>query len=78
MVFYLQNMFSAMLDLYFKKGEGFVLVYSITNRATFDGLFDLRKQMLRVKDQNDVRRSHPIMHELMTVVHVTLIHFYHM
>lgn len=44
-----------MRDLYMKNGQGFVLVYSITSQATFNDLADLREQILRVKDQDDVR-----------------------
>ena len=40
-----------------KNGQGFVLVYSITGQATFNDLSDLREQILRVKDQDDVRQS---------------------
>ena len=46
-----------MRDLYMKNGQGFVLVYSITSQATFNDLADLREQILRVKDQDDVRPS---------------------
>lgn len=54
-VFNLQEQFTAMRDLYMKNGQGFVLVYSITSQATFNDLADLREQILRVKDQDDVR-----------------------
>ena len=53
----LQEQFTAMRDLYMKNGQGFVLVYSITSQATFNDLADLREQILRVKDQDDVRCS---------------------
>lgn len=46
--------FTAMRDLYMKNGQGFVLVYSITAQATFNDLTDLREQILRVKDQDNV------------------------
>ncbi len=46
-----------MRDLYMKNGQGFVLVYSITSQATFNDLADLREQILRVKDQDDVSIS---------------------
>ena len=52
--FVLQEQFTAMRDLYMKNGQGFVLVYSITSQATFNDLSDLREQILRVKDQDDV------------------------
>lgn len=43
-----------MRDLYMKNGQGFVLVYSISSQATFNDLFELREQILRVKDTPDV------------------------
>ena len=43
-----------MRDLYMKNGQGFVLVYSITSQSTFNDLADLREQILRVKDTDDV------------------------
>ncbi|CAI9719652.1 ras-related protein Rap1 [Octopus vulgaris] len=46
--------FTAMRDLYMKNGQGFLLVYSITAQSTFNDLQDLREQILRVKDTNDV------------------------
>ena len=50
----LQEQFTAMRDLYMKNGQGFVLVYSITAQSTFNDLQDLREQILRVKDTDDV------------------------
>jgi len=46
--------FTAMRDLYMKNGQGFVLVYSIIAQSTFNDLPDLREQILRVKDCEDV------------------------
>ena len=43
-----------------KNGQGFVLVYSITSQATFNDLADLREQILRVKDQDDVKIYIPL------------------
>jgi GTPase SAR1 family protein len=51
----LQEQFTAMRDLYMKNGQGFVLVFSITSQSTFNDLGDLRDQILRVKDADDVR-----------------------
>ena len=45
-----------MRDLYMKNGQGFVLVYSITAQGTFNDLMDLRDQILRVKDTDDVSK----------------------
>ncbi|XP_067091267.1 uncharacterized protein [Osmerus mordax] len=59
--------FTAMRDLYMKNGQGFALVYSITAQSTFNDLQDLREQILRVKDTEDVSRptqpstDHPLM-----------------
>lgn len=52
--FQLQEQFTAMRDLYMKNGQGFALVYSITAQSTFNDLQDLREQILRVKDTDDV------------------------
>lgn len=46
--------FTAMRDLYMKNGQGFVLVYSIVAIGTFNDLVDMREQILRVKDTDDV------------------------
>eukprot|EP00123_Amoebidium_parasiticum_P000667 comp11533_c0_seq1/m.5990 comp11533_c0_seq1/g.5990 ORF comp11533_c0_seq1/g.5990 comp11533_c0_seq1/m.5990 type:complete len:184 (-) comp11533_c0_seq1:472-1023(-) len=46
--------FTAMRDLYMKNGQGFALVYSITAQSTFNDLEDLREQILRVKDMENV------------------------
>jgi len=46
--------FTAMRDLYMKNGQGFVLVYSIIAQSTFNDLPDLRDQILRVKDKDQV------------------------
>jgi len=46
--------FTAMRDLYMKNGQGFVLVYSIIAQSTFNDLSDLREQILRVKDADQV------------------------
>ncbi|KAF7480779.1 Hypothetical predicted protein [Marmota monax] len=43
-----------MRDLYMKNGQGFAMVYSITAQSTFNDLQDLREQILRVKDTDDV------------------------
>ncbi len=52
-----QEQFTAMRDLYMKNGMGFLLVYSITAQSTFNDLQDLREQILRVKDMDDVSLS---------------------
>ena len=39
---------------FFSEGEGFVLVYSITARATFDRIERFRHQIARVKDSEEI------------------------
>jgi len=46
--------FTAMRDLYMKNGQGFVLVFSIIAQSTYNDLPDLREQILRVKDRENV------------------------
>eukprot|EP01125_Pyxidicula_operculata_P003166 TRINITY_DN134_c0_g2_i1.p1 TRINITY_DN134_c0_g2~~TRINITY_DN134_c0_g2_i1.p1 ORF type:complete len:192 (+),score=40.93 TRINITY_DN134_c0_g2_i1:19-594(+) len=49
-----QDEYSAMRDQYMRSGQGFILVYSITSRASFDELSIFRNQICRVKDSDDV------------------------
>ncbi|CAO3684946.1 unnamed protein product [Umbelopsis vinacea] len=46
--------FTAMRDLYMKNGQGFILVFSITSMVTMNDLYELREQILRVKDADNV------------------------
>eukprot|EP01111_Echinosteliopsis_oligospora_P011289 TRINITY_DN368_c0_g1_i7.p1 TRINITY_DN368_c0_g1~~TRINITY_DN368_c0_g1_i7.p1 ORF type:complete len:185 (+),score=27.90 TRINITY_DN368_c0_g1_i7:57-611(+) len=48
------DQFTAMRDLYMKNGNGFVLVYDVMNKASFDDIADIREQILRVKDVGSV------------------------
>jgi GTPase KRas protein len=45
-----QDEYSAMRDQYMRTGQGFVLVFDMTNRATFDALAIFAEQVSRVKD----------------------------
>lgn len=49
--------FTAMRDLYMKNGQGFLLVFSITSSVTLTDLIELREQILRVKDGENVRND---------------------
>ena len=40
--------------MYMKSGQGFVLVYSITNQTSFNDLDELREQIIRIKDTTDI------------------------
>lgn len=44
-----------------KNGQGFALVYSITAQSTFNDLQDLREQILRVKDTEDVSMQNAVL-----------------
>ncbi|KAK5654357.1 hypothetical protein OQA88_7266 [Cercophora sp. LCS_1] len=43
-----------MRDLYMKTGQGFLLVFSITSRASLEELVTLREEILRIKDDEKV------------------------
>ena len=45
-----QEVFSAVRDRYMRDGEGFILVYSLTERATFVPMAKISEQIKRVKD----------------------------
>eukprot|EP00004_Rigifila_ramosa_P006379 TRINITY_DN170_c0_g1_i13.p1 TRINITY_DN170_c0_g1~~TRINITY_DN170_c0_g1_i13.p1 ORF type:complete len:191 (+),score=48.43 TRINITY_DN170_c0_g1_i13:201-773(+) len=49
-----QEEYSAMRDQYMRTGEGFLCVYSITSRSSFDEVSSFRDQILRVKDADKV------------------------
>jgi GTPase KRas protein len=49
-----QEEYSAMRDQYMRTGQGFLCVYSITNKATFEEIANFREQILRVKDADKV------------------------
>ncbi|KAI7862744.1 ras-like protein 1 [Spinellus fusiger] len=46
-----QEEYSAMREQYMRNGEGFLLVYSITSRLSFEEIITLHQQICRVKDQ---------------------------
>jgi GTPase KRas len=41
-----------MREQYMRHGEGFILVYSITDRDSFQEIFEFQQQIVRVKDQD--------------------------
>lgn len=41
-----------MREQYMRTGEGFLLVYSITSRQSFDEILVFQQQILRVKDKD--------------------------
>ncbi|KAL2128888.1 hypothetical protein VTI74DRAFT_8509 [Chaetomium olivicolor] len=46
--------FVAMRDLYMKTGQGFLLVFSIASKASFEELETLRDDIIRIKDDEDI------------------------
>jgi len=49
-----QEEFSSMQDQWMREGKGFLLVYSITSRATFEEVQTLYEKILRSKDAENV------------------------
>uniref|UniRef100_A0A672PQH7 small monomeric GTPase n=2 Tax=Sinocyclocheilus grahami TaxID=75366 RepID=A0A672PQH7_SINGR len=48
-----QEDYAAIRDNYFRSGEGFLLVFSITEPESFSATSDFREQILRVKAEDD-------------------------
>ncbi len=48
-----QEEFSAMREQYMRSGEGFLLVFSLTDRRSFDDVARFHKEILRVKDRDE-------------------------
>ncbi|MCL4133180.1 UNVERIFIED_CONTAM: hypothetical protein GTU68_008501 [Idotea baltica] len=46
-----QEEFSAMREQYMRKGDGFMLVYSVTDKQSFENITHFYNQILRVKDK---------------------------
>lgn len=47
-----QEEYSAMREQYMRTGEGFLLVYSITSRQSYEEIMTFQQQILRVKDKD--------------------------
>ncbi|KAK3596835.1 hypothetical protein CHS0354_015692 [Potamilus streckersoni] len=48
-----QEEFSAMREQYMRKGDGFLMVYSVVDRASFNSIPSFYTQILRVKDRDN-------------------------
>ena len=48
-----QEEFSAMREQYMRKGDGFLLVYSVTDLQSFKNISNFHTQILRVKDRDE-------------------------
>ncbi|BFZ02183.1 hypothetical protein BsWGS_05222 [Bradybaena similaris] len=62
-----QEEFSAMREQYMRKGDGFLLVYAVTDKQSFENISHFHTQILRVKD----RDTYPM---IMVANKVDLIH----
>lgn len=62
-----QEEFSAMREQYMRKGDGFLLVYSVTDKQSYENITNFYTQILRVKD----RDSYPM---LLVANKVDLVH----
>mmetsp|Transcript_13490 Transcript_13490/g.16097 ORF Transcript_13490/g.16097 Transcript_13490/m.16097 type:complete len:195 (-) Transcript_13490:248-832(-) len=49
-----QDEFSSMQDQWMRDGKGFLLVYSIADRQSFEKVLELREKILRTKDTSEV------------------------
>jgi len=49
-----QEEYSAMRDQYMRTGQGFLMVYAITSRSSFEELVSFKDQILRVKESDKV------------------------
>lgn len=47
-----QEEFSAMREQYMRKGDGFLLVYSVTDKNSYENIVYFHTQILRVKDRD--------------------------
>lgn len=63
-----QEEFSAMREQYMRKGDGFLLVYSVTDVQSYQNIVNFYTQILRVKD----RDVYPM---LLVANKVDLVHF---
>eukprot|EP01121_Diplochlamys_sp_Union-15-3_P011872 TRINITY_DN3480_c0_g1_i4.p1 TRINITY_DN3480_c0_g1~~TRINITY_DN3480_c0_g1_i4.p1 ORF type:complete len:142 (-),score=29.61 TRINITY_DN3480_c0_g1_i4:66-491(-) len=48
-----QEEYSAMRDQYIRTGQGFLIVYSVAAKSSFEAVSNFREQILRVKDEDD-------------------------
>ncbi|CAB3261885.1 unnamed protein product [Arctia plantaginis] len=62
-----QEEFSAMREQYMRKGDGFLLVYSVTDKQSYENIRHFHTQILRVKD----RETYPM---LLAANKVDLVH----
>lgn len=52
--FYFQPEFTAMREQYMRKGEGFIICYSITDRRSFEEAITYKNLIDRVRNREDI------------------------
>ncbi|WWC68079.1 uncharacterized protein I206_101998 [Kwoniella pini CBS 10737] len=52
-----QEEYTALRDQWIRDGEGFLIVYSITSRATFERVERIVERVIRVKDENSLNNN---------------------
>ncbi|XP_055785496.1 ras-related protein M-Ras isoform X3 [Salvelinus fontinalis] len=65
-----QEEFSAMREQYMRTGDGFLIVFSVTDKASFEHVDRFHQLILRVKDRWDLLLNFP----LVAVARTTVIH----
>jgi GTPase KRas protein len=53
-----------LMERWIRDGEGFVLVYSITSRTSFNGITEIHRQIKRVKEES-ADSSFPVLNKSM-------------
>lgn len=66
-----QEEFSAMREQYMRKGDGFLLVYSVTDAQSYQNIRHFHTQILRVKDRY-TRDSSTLLYTLVTSVSMNI------
>lgn len=49
-----QDQFAAMRDMYIQRGDGFILVYSVSSEQSIDRCEELYKQISRLNEEREV------------------------
>lgn len=71
----LQEQFTAMRDLYMKNGEGFIIVYSVTDPLSLTEATDIFQNLVRVRQKYHVGFFNAVFSSLMIVKLIITIFF---
>jgi len=53
-MYVLQEDYAAIRDNYFRSGEGFLCIFSLTSRETFEDMEDFHDQVMRVHEDESI------------------------